>query len=71
MHVRFALAVGLLCLLPLGGAQARTVYECLRDQYEFTPRGGIEIKGRGQQTVFLLKGRRADTAPAPAEPVSV
>ena len=31
MHVRFALAVGLLCLLPLGGAQARTVYECLRD----------------------------------------
>jgi hypothetical protein len=30
MYVRLATA-GLLCLLPLAGAQARTVYECLRD----------------------------------------
>ncbi len=36
------------------------VYERLRDTYEFTPRGGIEVKGRGQQTVFLLRGRRAE-----------
>ncbi|MCC8362817.1 lytic transglycosylase domain-containing protein [Lysobacter sp. A6] len=30
MFARLAIA-GLLCLLPLAGAQARTVYECLRD----------------------------------------
>jgi hypothetical protein len=31
MHLRLALA-GLLCLLPFAGAEARTVYECLRDE---------------------------------------
>ena len=31
MRARHALAGLLLCLLPLAGAQARTVYECLRD----------------------------------------
>ena len=35
------------------------VYERLRDKYDFTERGGIEVKGRGQQTVFLLRGRRS------------
>ncbi len=34
------------------------VYERLRDKFEFTPRGEIEVKGRGQQAVFLLRGRQ-------------
>ncbi|HSI14404.1 MAG TPA: adenylate/guanylate cyclase domain-containing protein [Chthoniobacter sp.] len=32
------------------------VYQRLRGKYEFIERGSIEVKGRGQQTVFLLKG---------------
>jgi len=36
MHLRLAIAgrlcTGVLCLLPLGGLHARTVYECLRDE---------------------------------------
>ena len=32
------------------------VYERLRGKYMFVDRGAIEIKGRGQQTVYLLKG---------------
>lgn len=32
------------------------VYERLRGKYMFVERGSIEVKGRGQQTVFLLKG---------------
>lgn len=34
-----------------------TVYECLRERYEFIERGAIEVKGRGQQNVFLLQPR--------------
>jgi class 3 adenylate cyclase len=33
------------------------VYTCMRDKYLFEPRGRIEIKGRGQQHTYLLKGR--------------
>ena len=32
------------------------VYQRLREKYKFVERGSIEVKGRGQQTVFLLKG---------------
>ena len=42
------------------------VYERLRGKYDFTPRGEIEVKGRGQQAVFLLRGRRAVAEPVPA-----
>jgi len=35
------------------------VYERMREKYIFEPRGKIEIKGRGQQQAYLLKGRRA------------
>ncbi len=34
------------------------VYERMREKYFFEPRGKIEIKGRGQQKTYLLKGRR-------------
>jgi PAS domain S-box-containing protein len=34
------------------------VYERMREKYVFEPRGKIEIKGRGQQKTYLLKGRR-------------
>ncbi len=33
------------------------VYTRMRDKYLFEPRGRIEIKGRGQQHTYLLKGR--------------
>jgi class 3 adenylate cyclase len=33
------------------------VYERMRAKYLFEPRGKIEIKGRGQQQTYLLKGR--------------
>jgi class 3 adenylate cyclase len=36
-----------------------TVYERMREKYLFEPRGKIEIKGRGEQQTYLLKGRRA------------
>lgn len=32
----------------------RTVYERLHDRYTFTPRGTIEIKGKGKMETFLL-----------------
>jgi PAS domain S-box-containing protein len=38
------------------------VYEQLRDKYAFIARGSIEVKGRGQQNVYLLKGRVEDRA---------
>ncbi|MEP6669948.1 MAG: adenylate/guanylate cyclase domain-containing protein [Chthoniobacter sp.] len=38
------------------------VYERLRGKYTFVDRGLIDIKGRGQQTVFLLKGPCTETA---------
>ena len=37
------------------------VYERMREKYVFEPRGKIEIKGRGQQRTYLLKGRHAGT----------
>ncbi|HEY5704216.1 MAG TPA: adenylate/guanylate cyclase domain-containing protein [Terrimicrobiaceae bacterium] len=37
------------------------VYERMREKYVFEPRGKIDIKGRGQQRAYLLKGRRGDT----------
>jgi hypothetical protein len=48
MRLRLALA-GLLCLLPLAGAQARTVYECLRDErlsLSTTPEPGSRCKAK-------------------------
>jgi PAS domain S-box-containing protein len=35
-----------------------TVYQQMREKYVFEPRGKIDIKGRGQQRTYLLKGRR-------------
>jgi class 3 adenylate cyclase len=37
----------------------RRVYEQLKDEYEFEPRGEIEVKGKGRMTVWLLRGRLA------------
>jgi hypothetical protein len=37
----------------------RTVYEHLKNEYEFEPRGEIEVKGKGRMTVWLLRGRLA------------
>ena len=36
------------------------VYERMREKYVLEPRGKIEIKGRGRQQAYLLKGRRAE-----------
>jgi adenylate cyclase len=45
---------------------SEAVYEKLREKYDFTPRGEIEVKGRGQQAVFLLRGRLATSQAIPA-----
>jgi class 3 adenylate cyclase len=36
------------------------VYERMREKYVLEPRGKIEIKGRGRQLAYLLKGRHAE-----------
>jgi len=36
---------------------ART-YECLKDKYEFQPRGEIAVRGKGVMPVYLLTGRK-------------
>lgn len=33
------------------------VYECLNDRYAFTPRGTIDVKGRGEMNTYFLDGR--------------
>jgi guanylate cyclase len=35
------------------------VYETLRDRYSFTPRGPVQIRGKGEMTTYLLEGRFA------------
>ncbi|HEY3249293.1 MAG TPA: adenylate/guanylate cyclase domain-containing protein, partial [bacterium] len=37
-------------------------YECLRADYEFEPRGPVEIKGKGLMSTYLLVGRRKASA---------
>ncbi|AFY70913.1 adenylate/guanylate cyclase [Thalassoporum mexicanum PCC 7367] len=34
------------------------IYEELADQFDFEPRGAIEVKGRGQMTTYFLTGRK-------------
>ncbi|NJL70050.1 MAG: response regulator, partial [Microcoleus sp. SM1_3_4] len=36
------------------------IYEELKDRYVFEERGAIEIKGKGEEIVYLLKGKKAD-----------
>ena len=36
-----------------------SVYEGLRDAYEFEKRGAIEVKGKGRMQTYFLKGRKA------------
>ena len=35
------------------------VYECLREKYDFTPRGEIDVKGKGRLETFFLVDRIA------------
>ncbi|NEP85046.1 MAG: adenylate/guanylate cyclase domain-containing protein, partial [Okeania sp. SIO3B3] len=35
-------------------------YNLLKDQYEFTERGPIEVKGKGEVMAYLLTGRKAN-----------
>jgi hypothetical protein len=35
------------------------VYEHLKNEYAFEPRGEIEVKGKGKLPVWLLRGRLA------------
>jgi adenylate cyclase len=43
----------------LGSIQVTaTTYNLLKDQYLFEERGIIEIKGKGEATTYLLKGRK-------------
>lgn len=37
---------------------SETTYLLLKDQYEFLERGVIEIKGKGEMRVYLLKGKK-------------
>jgi len=43
-----------------------SVYELLKDAYEFEPRGEIDVKGKGVMRTYLLAGRRAPGAAPPA-----
>ncbi|NJR21936.1 MAG: response regulator [Richelia sp. CSU_2_1] len=36
------------------------IYEELKDRYVFEERGAIEIKGKGEEIVYLLTGKKAD-----------
>lgn len=36
-----------------------SVYEALRTEYEFEPRGPVEVKGKGEMAVYLLRGKSA------------
>jgi len=35
----------------------QTTYNCLKQDYRFEERGIIPIKGKGEMTTYLLKGR--------------
>ena len=47
------------------------VYERMREKYVFEARGKIEIKGRGQQQAYLLKGRAPEVERVELRPRSV
>jgi class 3 adenylate cyclase len=34
-------------------------YQILKDQYDFTERGVIEVKGKGEMRVYLLQGKKS------------
>ncbi|MCP3977599.1 MAG: adenylate/guanylate cyclase domain-containing protein, partial [bacterium] len=36
----------------------RATYEKLKDGYELEPRGTVDIKGKGEMEVWVLKGRK-------------
>ncbi len=36
-----------------------TTYQILKEQYEFEERGVIEVKGKGEMRVYLLRGKKA------------
>jgi class 3 adenylate cyclase len=37
----------------------QTVYERLKDSYDFKPRGMTSIKGKGEMTTYWLLGKRS------------
>lgn len=39
---------------------AASTYELLRDKYQFTARGPINIKGKGEMTTYLLTGQLSE-----------
>jgi class 3 adenylate cyclase len=36
-----------------------SVYDALKAEYEFEPRGPVEVKGKGEMAVYLLRGKSA------------
>jgi adenylate cyclase len=46
---------------PPGGIQVtERTYECLRERYELSPRGVIDVKGKGPMATYLLLGQGGD-----------
>ena len=51
----------------VGGIQVtEATYVCLKDRYQFQPRGPIQIKGKGEMVVYLLVGKKHDFVPVVA-----
>ena len=42
-----------------------TTHALLKGQYDFEERGGVDVKGKGRVTTYLLIGRKASTPTAP------
>ena len=48
--------------LPGRSQVTQATYERLREEYDFEPRGEIEVKGKGRVPAYLLVGRRPQSS---------
>jgi class 3 adenylate cyclase len=49
---------------------SEATYQLLKDLFEFEDRGPIEVKGKGQMSVYLLIGQREDPDRAPIDAIA-